>query len=112
MLPGGGAGDRCRYEPGAPTHNLALPSGWSWRGLRRAVLVVIRCVPIGHPLPDVSRHIIRPIPAFALLIAPHGGRPGIPVIAGSILPSKGAALVTVIHPHPIDAIAPGVDAPL
>src|SRR5438093_1335593 len=63
---------------------------------RWTVLIVLRRIPIGHPLPYVPRHVIGPIRTLASLIAPNRSRRAIAVIDRVVFPFERTVAVAEI----------------
>ena len=75
---------------------------------RWTVLIVLRRIPIGHPLPYVPRHVIGPIRTLASLIAPNRSRRAIAVIDRVVFPFERTVAVAEICPGAVELVPPGI----
>jgi len=74
----------------------------------RAVPIIVCTIPVGHPFPDVPRHVIGAIGTLPALIAPNGRRITIAIIGCTVFPSVFAVRITKIGPPPVELIPPWV----
>src|SRR5262249_19254109 len=84
--------------PRAAAHDLVLPIVWTFRVPTRVLLVIVRSVPVLHPLPNIASHIIAPIRTHTCRVRPHGN--------GSLAPNVGLLRIPLIPPRVHTAIRP------